>query len=87
MRIKKKFLIARNGQYLGIGKVTECSNKYAITTDGLGEALKRSSASMRSANNTLEETVALITAANNVTQDPKTVGNALKTVSINELVA
>lgn len=63
------------------------SNKYAINIDGLGESLKRSSAAMKAANNTLEETAALTIAANNVIQDPKTVGNALKTVSINYLVA
>lgn len=42
---------------------------------------------MKAANNTLEETTALTIAANNVIQDPKTVGNALKTVSMNKLVA
>lgn len=69
------------------GKVTECSNKYAITIDGLGESLTRSGAAMRAANNSLEETTALTIAANNVIQDPKSVGNALKTISIDELVA
>ena len=59
------------------------SNKYAITIDGLGESLTRSSAAMMSANNTLEQTAALTIAANNVIQDPLTVGNALKTVSMN----
>lgn len=63
------------------------SNKYAITIDGLGESLTRSSAAMMSANNTLEQTAALTIAANNVIQDPLTVGNALKTVSIDILVA
>ena len=63
------------------------SNKYAITIDGLGESLTRSSAAMMSANNTLEQTAALTIAANNVIQDPLVVGNALKTVSINKLVA
>lgn len=53
----------------------------------VGEALKRSSASMASANNTLEETISLIATANEVTQNPESVGNALKTVSINTLVA
>jgi len=42
---------------------------------------------MRVANNSLDETIALITAANIVTQNPESVGNALKTVSINYLVA
>lgn len=53
----------------------------------VGESLERSSAAMKAANNTLEETTALTIAANNVIQDPKTVGNALKTVSMDKLVA
>ena len=48
----------------------------------VGEALKRSSASMNEANNSLEETIALIATANEVTQNPESVGNALKTVSM-----
>lgn len=34
---------------------------------------------MSAANNTLEETIALITAGNAVMQDPERVGNGLKT--------
>ena len=65
-----------------VDALNNVSNNFSITTDGLGEALKRSSASMASANNTLEETIALITTANEVTQNPEAVGNALKTVSM-----
>lgn len=64
------------------GKVTDCSNNFAITTDGLGEALKRSSASMKTAGNTLEETIALVATANETIQNPETVGNAWKTISM-----
>ena len=49
----------------------------------VGEGLKRSSSAMVSANNDLNETISLITAANIITQNPETVGNALKTVSMN----
>ena len=37
---------------------------------------------MKAANNTFEETVALITAANSVVQDPDSVGTAFKTISM-----
>ena len=53
----------------------------------VGEALKRSSSALVVANNDLEQAVSLITAANIVTQNPESVGNAMKTVSINYLVA
>lgn len=49
----------------------------------VGEALKRSSSAMVSANNDLNETVSLITAANIITQNPESVGNAIKTISMN----
>lgn len=57
-------------------------NKFAISSGGVGEALQRSSAAMYSAGNTLEETSALIAAANTVLQNPDSVGTTLKTVSM-----
>lgn len=60
----------------------EVGNNFAITSEGIGEALKRSSSVMHEAGNTIQDTVGLITAANAVTQDPKKVGNALKTVAM-----
>lgn len=53
----------------------------------MGESLKRSSAAMKAANNDLNEVLALTVAANNVLQDPSVVGGALKTVSMDKLVA
>lgn len=53
----------------------------------MGESLKRSSAAMKAANNDLNEVLALTVAANNVLQDPTVVGGALKTVSMDKLVA
>lgn len=41
--------------------------------------MERSASSMRAANNTIDETIALITAANTVVQDPDSVGTAFKT--------
>ena len=57
-------------------------NKFAISSGGVGDALQRSSAAMYSASNTLEETAALIAAANTVLQNPDSVGTTLKTVSM-----
>lgn len=57
-----------------IDKLNNISNKYSITSDGLGEALKRSASAMHEANNSLDETIALITAANTISQDPEMVG-------------
>ena len=60
----------------------EIGNNFAISSGGLGEALKRSASSLAAANNTLHESASLITAANTVVQNPEKVGNAMKTISM-----
>ena len=65
-----------------VDKFNEVSNNFAISSGGLGEALKRSASAMYSANNTLDETIALITASNTVVQDADVVGNAYKTIAL-----
>lgn len=57
-------------------------NKFAISSGGVGDAMQRSAAAMYSAGNTLEETAALVAAANTVLQNPDVVGTTLKTVSM-----
>jgi TP901 family phage tail tape measure protein len=57
-------------------------NAFAISSGGVGEALQRSAAAMNAAGNTLEETAALVAAANTVVQNPDSVGTTLKTVSM-----
>lgn len=60
-----------------VDKMNEVSNNFAISSGGLGEALERSASSLYAANNTLDESIALITAANTVVQDPTQVGKRL----------
>lgn len=57
-----------------VDKFNNVGNNYAISSKGVGDALLRSAAAMRAANNTLDETIALATAANTVVQDPEKVG-------------
>lgn len=65
-----------------VDKFNIVGNNFAISSSGIGEALTRSASSLASAGNTLEESIALITAANSVIQDPDTVGTAMKTLSM-----
>lgn len=65
-----------------VDKMNEVSNNFAISSGGLGEALKRSASAMYSSNNSLDETIALITASNTVVQDADVVGNAYKTIAL-----
>ena len=57
-------------------------NNFAITSAGIGEALQRSASALYAAGNTLDESVALVTAANSVIQNPEQVGTALKTLAL-----
>lgn len=57
-----------------VDKFNEVGNKYAISSKGVGDALLRSAAAMKAAGNTIDETIALATAANTVVQDPEKVG-------------
>lgn len=66
-----------------IDSMNEIGNNFAISSGGLGEALKRSASSLATANNTIHESAALITAANTVVQNPEKVGNAFKTKFLN----
>lgn len=65
-----------------IDEVNEVANTQPIDTTGIFAGLERSASSMSDANNTLEQTIALITAANSVVQDPASVGTAFKTLSM-----
>ena len=65
-----------------IDKLNEVGNKFAISSGGIGEALTRSASSLAAANNTLDESIALIVSANDVVQDPDAVGVMWKTVGM-----
>lgn len=63
-------------------KFNEVGNNFAISSGGIGDALQRSASSLAAANNSLDQSIALITAANTVVQDPDSVGTAFKTISM-----
>ncbi len=65
-----------------IDKFNKIGNEFAISSGGIGEAMMRSASSLDAANNTIDESIALITAANAVVQNPDKVGNAFKTISM-----
>ena len=65
-----------------VDKYNSIGNAFAITSTGVGEALQRSAAAMQAAGNSLDETIALVTAANTIVQNPESVGTTLKTVSM-----
>lgn len=65
-----------------VDSLNEVANRYAVDTSGLGESLKRSASSLEAANNTFDESIAMITAADEIIQNPESTGSALKTISM-----
>lgn len=79
----KAFKINTNDALDGvISKVNEVGNKFAVTNKDIAEGLERSASSMAVANNTMDQTIALLTAATEITRDADSAGTALKTISM-----
>lgn len=65
-----------------VDRFNEVGNRFAITSQGIGEALRLSASALSEGSNSLDESIALITAANEVVNDPSSVGTALKTLTL-----
>lgn len=57
-------------------------NRFATTSAQVGAGLNRSASALKTANNSFEESAAMITAITEITQDSQSAGNALKTLSL-----
>lgn len=62
--------------------LNEVGNNYAVSSDGIATALQTSASALMEAGNSLEQSTALVAAANKVVQDPSSVGSALRTISL-----
>ena len=62
--------------------INTVGNNFAVSNADISEILTRSSSAMMEANNSLADTIALGTAATEITRDAASVGNALKTISM-----
>lgn len=78
----KAFNIEAKNSISIIDRLNEVGNTTSISSGDLGEALKRSASAMAEANNTIDETIALIVAGNEVVRDADSVGTGLKTASL-----
>ena len=78
----KAFNISASQSQTIVDKFNEVSNKFSISSGGIGTALQKSASSLSSANNTLSESLGLIVAGNDVVQDPDIVGNGIKTIAL-----
>lgn len=80
--VMKAFNIEAENSIGIIDRINEVSNRAAIDSGGLGLALQRVASAMRAANNTLDETIALTTVANEVVQNPEMVAQGWRTVAL-----
>lgn len=78
----KAFGIAAEDAMGIVDRFNIVGNNFAITSKGIGDALQKSASALYEAGNTLDESIALVTAANSVVQNPEQVGTALKTLSL-----
>ncbi len=78
----KAFKIEASDAITIVDKLTEVGNNFAISSGGIGEALKRSASALVAANNDISQSIALITTANTIAQDPTSVGQGIKTASL-----
>ena len=78
----KAFGIQAQDSMMIVDRFNEVANNFSITAGGIGEALQNSASSLSAANNTLEESLGLIIAGNDVVQNPNEVGTALKTLTM-----
>lgn len=62
--------------------MNQIGNNFAVSSDGIATALQDSASALMTANNSYEEAVSLIAAANRVVQNPSEVGGALRTISL-----
>ena len=65
-----------------VNVLNEVGNNFAISSDGLATALQTSASALMAAGNDLNQSVALVAAANKVLQDPSVAGAALRTISL-----
>lgn len=78
----KAFGIEANNAMSIVDKFNEVGNNFAISSSGIGEALQRSASALATAGNTIEQSIGLIVAANDVVQNPEAVGTAMKTLTM-----
>ena len=65
-----------------VDQYNEIANNFAIDTAGLADSITRAGAALHAGGNALSESMGLVVAANDSLQDPSSVGQMLKTMSM-----
>ena len=65
-----------------IDKLNNIGNNFSISTSELAESLQRSAGTLKVAGNSIDESIALTVAGNQVLQNPQMVGQSLRTIAL-----
>lgn len=65
-----------------VDSYNQIGNKFALSATDIGEAMKRSASALETGNNSFKESIALITAMNEIVQNSENTGNTLKVFSL-----
>ena len=76
------FNIATSESMTIVDKFNQVGNEFAVSSSGIATALQNSASALMTANNDLDQSIALVAAANRVVQDESEVGSALRTISL-----
>ena len=78
----KSFNITASQSISIVDKLNEVSNNYAVSAADLGEGLSNAASAMSLGGNDIDQTIAMITAMTEITQNASESGNALKVLSM-----
>ena len=78
----KSFNIAADDAMSIADKINEVANRFAVSADDLTTGLANSASALNLAGNTIDQTIAMITAMSEITQNASESGNALKILSM-----
>ncbi|WP_024348486.1 phage tail tape measure protein [Lacrimispora indolis] len=78
----KAFNVQASDSILIIDKLNALGNQYAVSSADLGEGLRNSASALALAGNDIDQSLAMITAMSEVTQNASESGNALKILSM-----
>jgi hypothetical protein len=65
-----------------VDKLDKLNNNFAVSASGLGQGLERSASAMAMTGNSIDQTLALLTGAGEITQNLENTGNALRVVAL-----
>lgn len=80
--VMKAFNIESEKSIRIVDSLNQLGNTFATDAKSLGEGLTKSASALNAANNSFEQSIALLTGGTEITQNATEMGNALKTISM-----